>query len=567
MASGGEARARPALSGPDAWPRDGLRWGLVPAAANRLHATLVCLLALSSYGVQSLAWPLFPGRDAQTYLIYYLDLWHEPVFPQIMLLRTPLAPLFYGGLLDVGGSVVAEIGSAVLYALAILAIYIAGCYWSRVVGLAAAIALSLAPAYGALFHTVSSDAPFAFGIAVWTVLICATATSPTAAKFAVNGATFFGLLMIRPSALFFLAAFAAFPFFLRGPLIEKAKSALVFATVGILLTLGWATYNSVRYGDFTVSRLSAAQVPLYRLIALDRIIRPENGPASRELVQAIQTDLLTQEPYRSYGVDLDDFLFKGRIRMWSDLAPLSDRTWGWGSAYEKLRSAAWEAIRNHPFKYAKGVLLTTKDTVSASYEPPAPRWPPPPRTILCELRCFGEGFVEVGGRRLPALPEAGDLVPIGRSYWLSSTPDNSISTDWSVLEHPKFRFSDPRTTERHKELSADLSQLMAKLPSRWGKKRVADGLNFVTRSIYPPMWLWVLIGAVGLAVARLPSSRILVYVCLLALGTVGFNALGSPPAPEYRLPIDPLFILFGVAGVAGAVEARRTARRRSSPEA
>jgi hypothetical protein len=39
--------------------------------------------------------------------------------------------------------------------------------------------------------------------------------------------------------------------------------------------------------------------------------------------------LLTQEPYRSYGVHLDDFFSDPSPRMIVDLGALANRKWGW----------------------------------------------------------------------------------------------------------------------------------------------------------------------------------------------------------------------------------------------
>ena len=62
----------------------------------------------------------------------------------------------------------------------------------------------------------------------------------------------------------------------------------------------------------------------------------------------MQRDLLTEEPYRSYGIDLETFFARGSPRMHEDLISLSDRVWGWDSDYEVLGRAAREAVRDAP---------------------------------------------------------------------------------------------------------------------------------------------------------------------------------------------------------------------------
>jgi hypothetical protein len=534
-----------------------LRFGLIPHSTTGLYFVILAVFAVEAYTLQSYAWPLWPGRDAQTYLMYYLEMGAaDPVFPQLMLFRTPLAPLFFGLSLDLGGAIAAEAAMGICYVVSILAVYCAGSFWSRWIGLGSALALLAYPAYGALYHNVSSDGLFAFGIAVWAPLICATAASPRGWKFALNGLAIFLLVMIRPSALLFVPVFAAFPFLLRASTRERLRNAAVFVVTAVVLLLGWSAYNSVRYGDFTISRMSAAQSPLYRLLSTDRLIDPSNGPASRDLARAIESDLLPREPYRSYGITLDEFLHTGRIRMWSDLAALSDRTWGWDSDYGKLRSVAREAITEHPLKYARGVWRTAREEMVAPYTPSAKQAPPPLRTIECEVACSGKGFIKVRGKLVPEPWDQSDPIPRGYAYWLDSTPDNSISTDWSSLAYPEFRFEDHDARERYERLSADLREMVSTLPSRDGSFAMASRLNRLTK-LWPSMLILVLLGAAGLLLRPQRQKRILVFVCALGLAVVVGTALGSPAAAEYRVPVDPLFILFAVAAVIGGRGAER----------
>ena len=70
----------------------------------------------------------------------------------------------------------------------------------------------------------------------------------------------------------------------------------------------------------------------------------------------MQRDLLPKEPYRSYGITLDDFFTEASPRMQVDLLALSDRVKGWNSNYRWLRDVGVEAVRAHPARYARGVL-------------------------------------------------------------------------------------------------------------------------------------------------------------------------------------------------------------------
>src|SRR6185295_9996790 len=96
--------------------------GLERLAATRRGAALLVILALAVYAFESVGWALRPGRDLGVYLRYYVQLGQDnPVFPWSMLTRTPVTPLFAGGLLAAGGGLAAEIVMAVLFAGSVLA--------------------------------------------------------------------------------------------------------------------------------------------------------------------------------------------------------------------------------------------------------------------------------------------------------------------------------------------------------------------------------------------------------------------------------------------------------------
>ena len=52
-----------------------------------------------------------------------------------------------------------------------------------------------------------------------------------------------------------------------------------------------------------VDRISQ-DIPFYRAYITDKIVAPENGPASRRLADAVRNHLITRDPYKSYGVTL-----------------------------------------------------------------------------------------------------------------------------------------------------------------------------------------------------------------------------------------------------------------------
>ena len=549
-------------------PAKSLRWGIVPTTARAKDAILIGTLAAAAFLIGALIWPLFPGRDAQTYLMYYLEMGRaNPVFPVLMLFRTPGAPLFFGPPLSAGYPLVAEILLAVWFVVAIVSVYLIGCFWSRRIGFASAVVVLLYPAYNVLYHQVSSDGLFAGALPVWLLLLCAAVREPALWKFVLVGVSVFVLAMIRPAGAVFLV-FAVFTALLsRAPLTSRLRYAGVAAATGGLLLIGWAGLNSIRYGDFTISRLAPINVPFFRLYMMDRLIRPENGPASRALADAVASDLLPREPYNSYGVSLDYFLKHGRRYMLSDLAPMSDRVWGWDSDYEILNRASREAIQRHPMTYAKGVVMATIKTLNEHSYPRVAKWPPRPLTIRCELACSGEGTIVRNGRVLPAPYYPDETIPYGHAYWLQSTPDSSISTDWSDLAQPRLVFKTADQERAYSALSSRLANATRNLPPREPVTSFTAVANLMAE-LLPSMWTWLLIGIAGIVWHVRFNRRLLLALPLMGVSFILINSLGLPGSQEYRLPFDPIFILFGVAGFAGvgAAISDRARGRATKPE-
>ena len=73
----------------------------------------------------------------------------------------------------------------------------------------------------------------------------------------------------------------------------------------------------------------------------------------------MRRDLLPEEPYRSYGITLDEFFERGGPREFEDVVGITDRLWGWDSDYAHMRAVGIEAVRAHPVEYISGVGKTT----------------------------------------------------------------------------------------------------------------------------------------------------------------------------------------------------------------
>jgi hypothetical protein len=239
----------------------------------------------------------------------------------------------------------------------------------------------------------------------------------------------------------------------------------------------------------------------------------------------VSRTLLPLPQYR--GIGSRRFFELANDRMWGDLVVLSDRTWGWGDDYRVLRAAAIEAIRRHPGRYVSDVAGAMRFELEASYSWPAP----------------------VAARRPPpsaATSTAGPAEPGGAFWWLSSTPDGRIRNG------PHGLLFGGRVEQRHYDrLVSSVSALEDDLPNRDGSRGLARILNGVGR-VYPRAIVWLLLGLAALLVRRPHTWRGLIVPPALALTVLLGTMAGLPSVLEYRVPFDPIFVLFGCSALLGA---------------
>ena len=180
------------------------------------------------------------------------------------------------------------------------------------VAIATAVALLVYPAYGVIFHEVSSEPVFAAAFARWAYLVARAGARPSWVAFALVGLGVAVLAFARPGNAV-LVAFVLFPLVVRGCWREKLTWAAAFLAAALLPLAAWAVDNGIRFDDYTVARGGNAVIPFYRAFIVDRIVSPENGSASRKLAKAVDERLLTREPYRSYGVTRRRSLHVGEL--------------------------------------------------------------------------------------------------------------------------------------------------------------------------------------------------------------------------------------------------------------
>jgi hypothetical protein len=386
-------------------PRLAARWRSFEGwVGTRSSAGALFVLALAVFALQSLVLPAYPGRDMDRYLQTFVQLgYHVPVYPAVLNSRGPFAALGVGVPLEIGAWA-AEVWLGLLYALSIVA-------WGRVAltfGARAAVLtagfLLVYPGYGILFHQLASDSLFAAAFAGWAVLLTKAILRPSIKAFLLVGLGMGALVLVRPANQV-LIVMALLPLFLRAPWRERLAWLAAFFVAAVGVTQAWKAVAQLRYGDavalkpstglmaialvllplllaapwrgrialllalFVVSVVAVKGWPgqspgqyarsvkqnesnqvLYRAFELDRIISPDDGPASQRLAHVVQRDLLTREPYRSYGVDVQTFFSSGSDRVFGDLTGVANPA--------DLAAATREAIRRHPRKFAGGIGST-----------------------------------------------------------------------------------------------------------------------------------------------------------------------------------------------------------------
>lgn len=519
---------------------------LLAQIPTRRAALALFAIALAVYWFQALGWPMAKGRDTWDYLGYYLQLLDgDPPLSMLQLFRTPLTPLVVGLPMALGGSVLLEVVFGLLYAATVVAWSATALTFGRIPALASAVLLLVYPAWATLYHQASSDAVFATGLALWALVLARTLRRPSTAGFVALGAGIAILVLIRPANQVLLPAVLV-PLLAAAPWRRRFTWVAVCLAAAVLPLAAWAVHNGIRYDDTTVARGGPAWVPFLRVWLDDRTIAPENGPASRRLAELVERRVLTEEPFRGLDVTLGAYLANGSNYETVRLIALSDRYLGRDSDYDVIFDSAIEAIRAHPGTYLRGAAdvfweFLMQAPIREEVAPRAQTAPTPPSPTF-----------ESDGVVLPN-PQATVLVD-GVPYGLVWCASDYI--DSCTLDDPSLVWSDPSVQQRYRAVISRLRDWDAELPSRTGQAWVTEILNRITpRFPRPPLWLFV--GAIALVWRRPRGWRTILVLWGAALAVLLVHAASQGVAPEFALPLYPLFVVTALAALGGDRNTRR----------
>jgi hypothetical protein len=585
-------------------PRLAMRWRSFEGwVGTRSSAVALFALALAVFALESVALPAYAGRDMARYLQAFVQLgYHVPVYPAVLNTRGPLAALGVGVPLELGGWA-AEIWLALLYALSIVA-------WARVAlvfGSRAAVLTSVLllvhPGYGILFHQLSSDALFAAAFAGWALLLSRAIERPSIKLFVAVGAGTGGLILVRPSNQVLLVM-ALLPLVLRAPWRQRLAWVAAFFGTAVFVSQSWKAIATLRYGDavalkpstglialalllspfllpspwrgraavliaviavaFAVVEGLPGQSPrqyvrsvklnesnqlLYRAFELDRIVSPDNGPASRRVAEIVRRTLLSREPYRSYGVDLHEFFSSGSDRVFGDMTAVVPA--------DQLAAATREAIRKHPGAFVRSIGRTIWEELALrpvyapdSVGPSAPTERGPAKQPATQ-------YIVVNGQRLPRPTEDQPIPASAFGPWLL-TPGGHAQEVWTSPTEHRYVFSNPRDERRAEKFGRATDRLAGRIPTRDGHVQAIHRLNQASHA-FPPLFAWLVIGLVGLAVRRPRRALVALAPVFAGLVVIVTTSILVLSVAEYAAPVSPAFLLLAAVGVLG-VPARRETR-------
>ena len=511
-------------------------------ASSRGGALVLFVCAFGIYWLQAVAWPLQKGRDTWDYFAFYLSMLHEHTpFRLLMLFRVPVAPLVLAVPMQIGGARLLEVVLALLFAASVVTWAAVASRFSASAAVLTGAALVLWPGYGVMFHEPSSDCVSAAAFAVVALVATRAAFAPRVGTFVLTGGLIALAVLTRVPNEGMLSAAVLLPLAAAGSWRRRLAWGAALAVAAIVPLGLYALYNSERYGDFTVSRNGAAEVPFHSDFGS---IRRANGPASRELARVVARNVLAVPPWRGLHVSADGYFRAASGYESVRLFGIIDELYGLGSNYRLLHAASEEVptasgdvrIRGISIRAAAHSLWRLVD-VHASHEDrskPA-HWPVPSTTIR------KAGVIVPNPEALPP------PVP-GVDYGFLSCASPEIAR--CILPDPRSAYPSAAVRQRYGAIARTVSDWDSQLGTSHGNTWLTrqfvrvDGNN-------PAPWVWLLVAAAALALRRPRGSVLLVVLCALGGSVLVIHALASGTETFFALPVVPAVYTAAICALTG----------------
>src|SRR5262249_8146413 len=140
-------------------------------------------------------------------------------------------------------------------------------------------------------------------------------------------------------------------------------------------------------------------------------------------------------------------------------------------------------------------------------------------------------------------------IPGGQVVWISR-PDSAIRQVWTSPTQYHFTFRTPQQLRQFNSIVNRAAALSANLPDRKGNAQLSLRLDQLSRW-FPRSIIWIVVGAIALALRRPRGMPALLALALAALFVIVFNALGLFADPRFALPVAPAFVFFGACALVG----------------
>jgi len=422
-----------------------------------------------------IAYPIHYGPDGHNYIYYFIDTFNkEPLLPMVLTYFTPIAPFFYGLLLQAGGTLAVSIAAEILLLSLIPAIYLLALSWGKNAARVATILFVLMIPFHIQFHQINSDALFSWFIIIFFLSLKYALEHKNIKSWTVLGIISALTVLTRPSGLAIIISFLAV-FFLKLDFKKVLKILAVYFMCIVILIGPFILYKGIRLNDYTLSR-GSNYLAFTRIYSLQEpLLSPENGPNSKKLVSIIEDEILNTELYKKYDITLDKILnYQPNRRFLHDIIVSVDRVESWDSQYELLEKVAFESIKSNPFSYFKNYF---KDLIKIiTVEQSIPESPVPTDTKLYLIK-----IDNIDKNNLPE-PTEGELIPYSNTWWMLSNPDNELPSQ-SELNY---------FNEKYEEISLDLENAKG-LPLM---SRIAEFLWYNFKIPFFYFWIFGILGII-----------------------------------------------------------------------